>query len=159
MTGKQHRYQVHVTWTGNEGTGTASYRGYSRAHEIGAEGKPTIPGSSDPAFRGDPARWNPEEMLVASLSTCHQLWYLHLCATAKIVVTAYEDRAEGVMAEEANGAGQFVSVVLRPHVTLAPGSDGAKAKALHHDASEMCFIARSMNFPVTHEPTITIAAT
>jgi len=158
MTGKQHRYQVLVTWTGNQGTGTSSYRAYSRAHEIGVEGKPTIPGSSDPAFRGDRTRWNPEEMLVASLSTCHQLWYLHLCADAGIVVTAYEDRAEGVMAEEADGAGQFTSVVLRPHVTLAPGSDGLKAKVLHHAAHEMCFIARSMNFPVTHEPEITVAS-
>lgn len=157
MTGKQHRYQILTRWTGNEGTGTSSYKAYSRAHELGAEGKPPIAGSSDPSFRGDRTRWNPEELLVASLSACHQLWYLHLCAAAKIVVTAYEDRAEGVMVEEPGGAGQFVGVVLRPHVTLAPGSDGAKALALHHRASEMCFIARSMNFPVTHEPDITVA--
>ena len=118
MSGKQHRYNVHLRWTGNEGTGTASYKGYSRAHEISAGNKPIIFGSSDPSFRGDPAHWNPEELLVASLSACHQLWYLHLCATTKIVVTDYEDRAEGVMVEEAGGAGQFVGVLLRPHVTL-----------------------------------------
>lgn len=158
MTGKQHRYQVRVTWTGNEGTGTASYKAYSRAHEISAGDKPIILGSSDPAFRGDPAHWNPGELLVASLSACHQLWYLHLCAVAKIVVTAYEDRAEGVMAEEAHGAGRFTGVVLRPHVTLTPGSDAVKAKALHHAAHEMCFIARSVNFPVTHEAEITVAS-
>ena len=157
MVGKQHRYEIHLRWTGNEGTGTSSYRAYGRAHELSVEGKPAIPGSSDPSFRGDPARWNPEELLVASLSACHQLWYLHLCATAGVVVTAYEDRAEGVMVEEPGGAGQFTGVVLRPHVTVAPGSDTAKALALHHAASEMCFIARSMNFPVAHEPSVTVA--
>ena len=157
MAQKQHRYRIHLRWTGNEGTGTSGYKAYGRAHDLLAEGKPGIAASSDPAFRGDPARWNPEELLVASLASCHQLWYLHLCAVNKVVVTAYEDRPEGVMAEEASGAGQFESVVLRPQVTVTPGSDLAKAKALHHEAHEMCFIARSMNFPVTHEPTITVA--
>lgn len=154
---KEHRYETVLNWTGNRGEGTASYRGYDRDHDLAAAGKPPIPGSSDPAFRGDPARWNPEELLVASLSACHQLWYLHLCATAGIVVTAYEDRAEGVMVEEANGAGQFSTVVLRPLVTVAPGSDTDKALTLHHEAHAMCFIARSVNFAVTHEPRIRIA--
>jgi Predicted redox protein, regulator of disulfide bond formation len=156
MARKEHRYQVTVEWTGNTGAGTAGYRAYERRHEIRAPGspKPGIPGSSDPAFRGDAARWNPEELLVASLSTCHQLWYLHLCADAGVVVTAYVDRAEGTMVEEANGAGQFSRVVLRPAVTLAPGADVARARALHHEAHAMCFIAQSMNFPVEHEPEI-----
>ena len=153
MAGKEHRYAVHLEWTGNRGEGTASYKAYERAHELRVEGKPVIPGSSDPAFRGDPARWNPEELLVASLSACHKLWYLHLCATAGVVVTGYVDDAEGIMAEEANGSGRFVRVVLRPRVTLAAGSDRQKAEALHHDAHAMCFIARSVSFPVTHEPT------
>src|SRR6201997_853025 len=137
----EHRYAVSVTWTGNLGSGTSGYRDYSRDYEIGAETKPIILGSSDPAFRGDRSRWNPEELLVASLSACHQLWYLHLCADAGIVVVAYTDEAEGSMAETADGSGRFQRVMLRPKVTLAPGSDGAKALALHHEAHAKCFIA------------------
>ena len=152
MPEKRHTYSARVEWTGNQGSGTASYRGYSRAHEITAPGKPTIAGSSDPAFRGDPTRWNPEELLVASLSACHQLWYLHLCADAGIVVQAYRDDAVGVMAEQPDGTGQFERVILRPHVTLAPGADDATARRLHDEAARMCFIARSVSFPVTHEP-------
>ena len=147
-----HSYAVTVTWTGNTGTGTSGYREYKRSHEISASGKSTIAGSSDPAFRGEPTRWNPEELLVASLSACHQLWYLHLCADAGIVIEAYVDEATGVMEESADGGGQFVEVTLRPKVRLAPGSDQAKAQALHHDAHAKCFIARSVNFPVKCEP-------
>lgn len=155
---KPHAYRVHLNWTGNQGVGTASYKAYSRNHELHADGKPPINGSSDPSFRGDASRWNPEELLVASLSACHQLWYLHLCAIAGIVVTAYEDEAEGLMAEEADGSGQFVRVVLRPRVTLAPGSDGERARALHNAAHEKCFLARSVRFAVSHEPTIIVAS-
>jgi organic hydroperoxide reductase OsmC/OhrA len=156
MAHRQHRYAVRLSWTGNLGTGTSAYKAYSRDHELSAGTKLAIPATSDPAFRGDPARWNPEEMLVGALSSCHQLWYLHLCSVAGIVVTAYSDDAEGVMEEEADGAGQFTTVVLRPRVTLAPGSDADKALALHHDAAQKCFIARSVNFPVRHEPTVEV---
>ena len=149
-----HRYAVRVTWTGNTGNGTASYQGYERAHDIAADGKPVIAASSDPAFRGDPARWNPEELLVASLSSCHKLWYLALCAQAGIVVTAYDDAAEGSMAEEADGGGRFTAVTLHPRVTISATSDATRATALHEEAHRMCFIARSVNFPVTHVPTI-----
>ncbi|KQT69665.1 MULTISPECIES: OsmC family protein [unclassified Aureimonas] len=152
MPGKTHSYSVTVTWTGNEGTGTSSARAYSRSHLIEASGKPPIPGSSDPSFRGDPARWNPEELLLASLSACHKLWYLGLCAGAGIVVLSYEDKAVGEMIEEPNGAGQFTSVTLRPRVTISSASAVADAEALHHKAHEMCFIARSVNFPVGVEP-------
>ena len=75
-----HRYDVTVTWTGNDGEGTKSYRSYRRDHDVDAPGRPTVPGSSDPAFRGDPSRWNPEQLLVAALSQCHMLSYLHQCA-------------------------------------------------------------------------------
>ena len=156
MAGKQHRYRVELKWTGNRGAGTKSYTAYERSHELRAGAKPMLPASSDPSFRGDRERWNPEELLVASLSSCHQLWYLHLCAVNGVIVTAYEDAAEGVMAEESDGSGQFVSVTLRPHVTIAQGSDPDKAQHLHHEASAKCFIARSMNFPVAHEPTVTV---
>ena len=156
---KTHRYAVNVKWTGNKGTGTSGYKAYERAHEISAGGqKPVLPGSSDPTFRGDPARWNPEELLVASLSACHMLWYLHLCSDANIVVTAYVDQPEGLKEELPDGSGNFQRVILRPKVTIAPGSDLAKARELHAAAHAKCFIARSMNFPVEHEPDVIATA-
>ncbi len=156
MPAREHRYRTTVTWTGNRGQGTRSYAGYGRDHAIEAMGKPPIPGSSDPKFRGDAARWNPEELLLASLSTCHQLWYLHVCAEAGLIVVAYRDEAEATMAEDASGAGRFTSVTLRPAVTFAPGADLAKAEALHHEAHHFCFIANSVNFPVLCEPVSTV---
>ncbi len=155
---RTHRYAVTVVWTGNAGEGTRSYRGYRRTHEVRAPGKPALPGSSDPAFRGDPDRWNPEELLVASLSACHQLWYLHLCADAGVVVTGYEDRAEGVMVEDGDGAGRFARVTLHPRVALAAGADAEAALHLHDAAAAKCFIARSVSFPVTHEPEVAVVA-
>jgi len=146
---KQHEYSVTVRWTGDLGTGTSGYRAYKRDHEISAPGKLVIPGSSDPAFRGDPSRYNPEEMLVASLSTCHMLWYLHLCADAGIAVTGYSDEPRGLMAETDDGGGRFTEVVLRPRVRLAAGTDREVAQRLHERAHHLCFIANSVNFPVT----------
>ena len=157
-TTKHHQYQSTVRWTGNLGKGTSAYRAYSRNHEIFNPGKPVIPGSSDPVFLGDPARYNPEEMLVASISTCHMLWYLHLCAVNKVVVLDYEDRASGVMEETADGGGRFLEVTLKPQITVTKESSLETAKKLHHDAHEKCFIANSVNFPVGCEPVIRNAA-
>jgi organic hydroperoxide reductase OsmC/OhrA len=151
---RTHQYATTVTWTGNLGTGTSNYRRYSRASTIAASGKPPIEGSSDSAFRGDGSRWNPEELLVASLSACHMLWYLHLAALAGVVVTNYADDAEGTMEEVSGGGGRFVHVVLRPRVTIARESDPGRAGDLHSDAHAKCFIANSVNFPVRCEPTI-----
>ncbi|GAA2595300.1 OsmC family protein [Actinomadura fulvescens] len=151
---KTHHYALEVTWTGNTGTGTSGYRAFGRDHVVAAAGKPDLLGSADPAFRGDPARWNPEELLVAALSQCHMLWYLHLCAGAKITVTAYADRPYGTMLETPDGGGHFQEVVLRPHVTITDPADADHAVALHERAHEMCFIARSVNFKVHHEPTV-----
>jgi organic hydroperoxide reductase OsmC/OhrA len=152
-TSKTHSYATRLRWTGNRGDGTRDYRAYARDHEIQSAGKPVIPGSSDPAFRGDSARYNPEEMLVASLSSCHMLWYLHLCADAGLVVTAYEDDASGTMTETADGNGRFTEVVLRPRVTLA-GGDAVLAESLHERAHHFCFVANSVNFPVRCEPVV-----
>ncbi len=149
---REHRYRLEVVWTGNGGSGTSGYQAYSREHEIRAPGKPALPGSSDPAFRGDPARYNPEELLVASLSACHMLWYLHLCADAGVVVAGYVDRAEGVMVEPKKGTAKFERVILRPLVTLAPGADRERALAMHEQAHKSCFIANSVNFAVEHAP-------
>jgi organic hydroperoxide reductase OsmC/OhrA len=155
-SGKAHRYAVEVSWTGNRGQGTASYRAYARDHVLRADGRPPIPGSSDPVFRGDPERWNPEQLLVASLSQCHLLWYLHVCAVSGVVVVAYQDRAEGVMMEGEDGGGRFTEVTLRPVVTVAEASMAASALELHDRAHELCFIANSVNFPVRHEPEIRV---
>jgi organic hydroperoxide reductase OsmC/OhrA len=158
MAGRTHRYTVTLRWTGNAGSGTSGYRAYRRDHVTEVAGKPPIPGSSYPAFRGDPARWNPEELLVSSLSSCHMLWFLHLCADAGVVVTGYIDRPEGEMAETPDGGGRFSRVILRPEATLAAGSDIGKARHLHHLAHEKCFIANSVNFPVQCEPVFRTAA-
>jgi len=152
MNGREHHYAVETEWTGNRGTGTSGYAAFGREHVIHMAGKPDIAGSSDPAFRGDPARHNPEDLLVASLSSCHMLWYLALCAKAGIVVTAYVDSAKGTMVEEADGGGRFTEVTLRPRVTVTAGADLAVARKLHDDAHHLCFIARSVNFPVACEP-------
>ena len=153
---RQHSYTIRTEWTGNLGEGTATYRAYSRDHIISATGRPDLPGSSDPAFRGDGSRWNPEVLLVASLSSCHMLWYLHLCAQAKIAVLDYRDDAVGTMLEDADGGGRFSAVVLRPVVTLARGADATLARALHEEAHRLCFIANSVNFPVSIEPSVVV---
>jgi organic hydroperoxide reductase OsmC/OhrA len=153
-----HRYEMTVRWTGDAGSGTSDYRSYRRDHEIHSDGKPTILGSSDPAFRGDAARWNPEELLVVALAQCHMLWYLHLCATGGVVVTDYVDTPVGTMTMDATGGGgQFTDVVLRPAVTVADPSMADKAMALHDEINAICFIARSVNFPVRHEPAVRAA--
>ncbi len=154
---RDHAYTITVTWRGNTGTGTSGHRAYGRAHDVSAAGKPVIPASSDPAFRGDPARYNPEELLVASISSCHMLWYLHLCSANGIVVQAYEDIAEGVMVEQPDGGGAFSEVVLQPEIILAAGADLTRARALHADAHAKCFIANSVNFPIRHEPVFHVA--
>jgi organic hydroperoxide reductase OsmC/OhrA len=150
---KQHTYKIQMEWDGNDGQGTSSYKVYRRDHWIDAKGKPQIPGSSDPAFRGNPSRYNPEELLVAALSSCHMLAYLHLCAVNSVTVEEYLDEAEGTMRENADGSGEFVKVVLRPKIKISAG-DRDKALSLHHDAHEVCFIARSVNFPVETEAEI-----
>ncbi|MGH8260413.1 MAG: OsmC family protein [Steroidobacteraceae bacterium] len=153
---RRHAYDVGVEWTGNDGTGTRSYRGYRRDHVITVADRPIIAASSDPAFRGNPGRYNPEELLVAALAGCHMLSYLHLCALNGISVIDYRDAAHGVMEETDDGAGAFVRVTLRPRVTIEPGGDRAKALALHDDAHHVCFIARSVNFPVDVAPLVEI---
>ncbi|WP_300598609.1 OsmC family protein [Niabella sp.] len=156
MAHQEHHYEVTVTWTGNSGKGTAAYNAYSRNHTIGATGKPEIPGSSDPAFRGDAGRYNPEELFLSALSTCHMLWYLHLCAEAGIIVTAYTDAARGTMTTAADGSGRFTGVVLYPVVTITDGAQTALAMELHRQAYQRCFIANSVNFPVEHQPEIIV---
>jgi organic hydroperoxide reductase OsmC/OhrA len=157
MAERTHRYHAHLTWAG-EAADPKAFRNHDRSYRLDAPGKPPIAGSSDQVFRGDAARWNPEDLLVASLSACHHLWYMGLCAAAGIVVLAYEDEADGEMIEEGpGGAGQFVRVTLRPRVTLASGADRDEALTLHEAAHRNCFVARSVNFPVELAPTVEVA--
>ncbi|WOK05085.1 OsmC family protein [Imperialibacter roseus] len=151
---KTHHYQSTVRWTGNKGTGTSGYRDYERSHTVSIDGKPDILTSADPSFRGDKSRHNPEELFLSSLSSCHMLWFLHLCSDAGIVVTDYADNAEGTMVENPDGSGQFSEVVLRPAVTITDAARVDETQRLHHKANEMCFIARSVNFKVRHEPSV-----
>ncbi|KAF1034127.1 MAG: hypothetical protein GAK35_04315 [Herbaspirillum frisingense] len=153
MAHGEHRYQVAVEWTGNKGSGTSGYRDYGRDHLIRSGAKPAIAGSSDAAFLGDAARWNPEDLLLASASACHKLWYLHLCSDAGIRVLAYVDEADGTMIDNAQG-GHFTGIVLRPRVTIRAGDDARLAAHLHHTAHEKCYIANSVNFPIRCEPVI-----
>ncbi|MES2134039.1 MAG: OsmC family protein [Bacteroidota bacterium] len=153
----EHHYKLTTTWTGNNGTGTSGYRAFERSHIIQVENKPDILGSSDPAFRGDKTKHNPEDLLVASLSSCHMLWYLHLCSEAGVIVTDYIDHATGIMVETPNGSGHFKEVTLHPIVTVTELSMIEKATALHHKANELCFIANSVNFPVSHSPIFQVA--
>jgi organic hydroperoxide reductase OsmC/OhrA len=155
MSGREHHYRLGLRWTGNTGAGTATYGGYRRDHDLIADGKPPILATADPVFRGDPSRWNPEELLVAALSSCHQLSYLSLCARAGISIVSYEDEAEGTMVEVGDG-GSFTSVTLRPRVVVAAGTDLARAEALHHTAHEQCFIASSVTCPVGCEAIVEV---
>lgn len=149
MAGQQHHYQVRVQWQGCRDTGTTGYRDYGREHQLSAPGKATIEGSADPAFLGNADRWNPEELLVGSLSACHKLWYLHLCAEAGVVVLAYDDHVDGEMDA---ALGRFTRVTLRPHITLSADSSESLALELHERAHEKCFIANSVNFSVECQP-------
>ncbi len=147
-----HSYFATVEWTGNTGSGTSSPRSYERRHDIRVEGKPVIAGSSDPAFRGDPMRHNPEDLLVASVAACHMLWFLGLCAAAGVMVTAYSDSAEGTMSVDADGGGRFTRILLRPRVAVGSPVAPRTLAALHREAHAKCFIANSLNCPVEHAP-------
>lgn len=149
---KQHTYKATVTWTGNLGTGTSDYKAYSRDHIISGTDKKDIEGSSDPSFRGDKSRYSPEDLLLDALSACHMLWYLHLCAVNGVIVTAYEDHSIATMVENKDGSGQFTEATLNPRVTVQHESMISKANDLHHEAHKLCFIARSVNFPVKIQP-------
>ncbi len=147
-----HSYKTLVEWTGNKGNGTAGYTSYERSHVVKVEGKQELHCSSDPAFRGDDSLYNPEELFISSIASCHMLWYLHLCATAGVIVISYSDNATGIMIEENDGSGRFTSVTLTPNVTVQNKEMIAPALRLHETAHKHCFIANSCNFPIHHQP-------
>lgn len=148
----KHNYTLKVKWTGNSGTGTSGYKDYERSHSILVENKVELFCSSDPIFRGDESKHNPEDLLLASVSSCHMLFYLHLCAVAGIIVTEYIDKVTGIMVETEHGDGKFTEITLNPTVTIIDSSMVQKANELHKKANELCFIANSLNFPVYHKP-------
>tara|TARA_R110000868_G_scaffold408293_5_gene690982 strand:- start:13947 stop:14438 length:492 start_codon:yes stop_codon:yes gene_type:complete len=147
---KSHHYKATIEWTGNLGKGTLTYNEYERSHSIEVEGKNSIEASSDPSFRGDSAKYNPEELFLSSLSSCHMLWFLHLCSVEGVIVTEYIDHAKGIMMEEKDGRGKFTEVVLNPIVTVTKERMISKLDSIHQKANQMCFIANSCNFPVKH---------
>ena len=153
----RHEYSSHVVWTGNRGEGTAGYRSYDRTWDIAVPGKVVIHCSNDPLLGGDVSKTNPEDLLLSALSACHMLWYLHYASDLGIVVTAYQDEPLGLGEVSASGAGRFVSAVLRPRITVRPGSDIDTATAIHGRIHKVCFIARSINFPVSYDPTFIFA--
>lgn len=155
---REHSYRLTATWTGDRGSGTSGYRDYDRSVTLTIDGKPDLAASADRPFRGDPAKWNPEDLLLAALSECHLLSYLHACVGAGVVVVGYHDEASGFMVEDGRGGGAFREVILRPRVTVADQSMVDAATAAHAQAHEWCFIANSVNFPVRHEATIAVAA-
>ena len=148
---RNHTYKIRLQWTGNSGKGTIDYRSYERSHRIHFEGKPIIEGSSDPVFRGDSTKHNPEELFLSSLSACHMLWYLHLCADEGIIVVEYQDDPVAVLSENEDGSGWFSSVILYPRVKVSDINMIIRAQELHEQANKMCFIAGSCNFPVRHK--------
>jgi organic hydroperoxide reductase OsmC/OhrA len=152
---REHRYEATLTWTGASEGQTRTYQSYSRAWRMVFEGKPPLDGSADPTFRGDPKAYNPEELLLAALASCHMLSYLALCSLKGIGVTSYRDRAEGVMARGPDGRTRFTSVTLHPEVVIADGAKLELARSLHHGAHDECFIANSVNFPVENVATVT----
>lgn len=152
---ENHNYHSKIIWTGNRGTGTSAYRAYDRTWDLAVAGKATIHCSNDPLLGGDPEKYNPEDLLISALSSCHMLWYLHLCSERGVTVTAYEDNPVGIGENEPSGKGRFIEAVLRPRITITPESDRETALALHDKIHEFCFIARSVNFPVRHEVEIT----
>jgi organic hydroperoxide reductase OsmC/OhrA len=151
---KQHHYQLSLTWTGNTGQGTRNYSSYSRTHILSISGKPLLYGSADPAFRGDRDQYNPEELFLASIASCHMLWYLHLCSEAGVIVLDYKDDPIAIMDENEDGSGRFASVSLQPHVLVAAESMSERAYTLHNKAHLFCFIANSCNFPIYHNPSV-----
>ncbi len=153
---EQHDFTSRIQWTGNRGEGTASYRGYDRTWDIDTPGKPVTHCSNDPRLGGDPALPNPEDLLISSLAACHMLWYLHLASQAGLVVVEYRDNPVGVGHSTPDGAGRFVEAILNPHIVLRSDADLARAEAIHHEISSVCFIARSVNFPIRYAPTFAL---
>jgi organic hydroperoxide reductase OsmC/OhrA len=153
---REHHYSVSVAWLGNRGAGTSGYRDYGRQSSVTAAGKHPIDASADRTFHGDADRWNPEELLLAALSECHMLSFLHVAVQHGVVVTDYTDAARGTMQQEGDG-GRFTSVTLHPVVTVAAPVDADEFEAMHREASAVCFIANSVNFPVHHEPRAVVA--
>jgi organic hydroperoxide reductase OsmC/OhrA len=154
---KEHHYHVKLSWTDENGKGTTSYTDYSRNHQVNVKGKPALQLSSDPAFRGDATKYNPEDVLVASLASCHMLWYLHLCSKSGITVVKYEDNAEGLMLQEETGGGRFDKVILHPEITILEKDKIELAHELHKESNQKCYIANSCNFPIKHQVKIVVA--
>jgi organic hydroperoxide reductase OsmC/OhrA len=152
----EHNYKLTAVWTGNNGDGTKNVRTYDRSHTVSIEGKPELFLTTDNAAVGDKSKLNPEDLLVAAISSCHMLSYLYLCSLDGVVITSYTDNATGIMLENESGGGSFKEIILHPICEVTDESMITKALELHHKAHEICYIANSVNFEVTCNPTCTI---
>ena len=151
---KIHDYMANIIWTGNLGTGTSGYKDYARSYDISATGKPIILGSADPAFRGEALKWNPEDLLLSTIASCHMLWYLHFCADNHIIVEDYRDAITGKLEVDEKGLGKFIEATLNPVVRIKNSEQIDLAMSLHQEAHKFCFIANSLNFNVSINPSI-----
>lgn len=150
----KHHYSVNIKWTGNKGSGTENYKNYNRDFNLAVQGKTDILGSADSAFLGNKTKHNPEDFLVSAVSSCHMLWYLHLCAESGVIVTDYRDCARGIMEENGIEGGKFTEITLNPVVIVTDKKMIEKASELHSKANELCFIANSLNFKISHNAVI-----
>lgn len=155
MSNTEHHYATTLTWDGNRGTGTQTYAGYGREHTAVIENKPELALSADPTFRGDPARLNPEDLLLVAAASCHMLSYLAICAKRGINVLAYRDQATGTLQLDARGGGKFSEIVLHPEVVIDDASKIERALELHEEAHDLCFIANSVSAPIRHQAKVT----
>jgi organic hydroperoxide reductase OsmC/OhrA len=147
----EHVYTAELIWHGDH---TRTYEAYTRGHSVQINGKPDLVVTADPAFRGDPTLHNPEDLLLASISSCHMLTYLALCARARIDVRSYRDQVSGTLRLTPDGGGHFIEVLLRPQVVVAHEDMLPRARHFHGEVHKYCFIARSVNFPIRCEAVV-----
>jgi len=149
----KHIFKAALNWTSNQKQEEKTSRKYAKSHKITIEGKPVLDVSAAKAFKGDPELYNPEDLLLSSLVSCHMMSYLYVCSQNGIEVLEYSDNAEATLEVSQDGSGRFTEVRLNPKVKIANADKIQEALELHTKANQLCFIANSCNFPVLHNAT------
>lgn len=147
----KHTFKAEANWTSKKDITDSSKRFYNKSHQVKIEGKPILDVSAAKAFKGDPELYNPEDLLLSSLVSCHMMSYLYVCSQNGIEVLEYSDNAEAALEVNPDGSGRFVEVKLFPKVKISNPDQIELALNLHFKANQLCFIANSCNFPVLHE--------
>lgn len=150
----KHLFKAAINWTSKQNPPDSTKRFYSKSHQIKIEGKPVLEVSAAKAFKGDPELYNPEDLLLSSLVSCHMMSYLYVCSQNGIEVLEYSDNAEATLEVSPNGSGRFVAAKLYPKVKILNPEQIQLALDLHQKANELCFIANSCNFPVMHHASV-----